>query len=927
MVHQENASSDVASFQKFDSWRKITSNSSNDYGGSDCCLWDGVVCNDADQVIGLDLSQSFIRGTIDSNSTLFNLVHLQMLNLSMNDFAKSRIPSEIGCLQNLRSLDLSSSSFSGQIPSEIVHLVHLSSLHLSWNTLKLESPSLETLVQNLTRLEELHLAGIDISSSVPSFLANLSLLRSIHLEDCQLRDEFPVTLFQLPQLKFVSMAKNPKLVGSLHAFHSNTILEHLDLGSTGFSGSIPGSLSNMTQLSHLNLGQNQLTGLVPSLENLSKLIFLDLSDNHFKNEKLPDWLSKLSKLNELRLDRMSIHDEIPLSLANLTILSIISITDNYIFDHIQTSFMNLTQLSVIDFGRNQFYGQISRSFSNFKNLQYLGLDHNNFSGRADLDTFLGLNKLETLYLSYNKISFFATNNYTNGTLPKLKNLGLSSCNLKEFPGFLRFQNKMVGLFLYENKIRGLVPKWIWNNSLETLHLIGLSNNFITGFHGYPKFLPWFHLQSFEMSYNQLQGQLPVSSSTAIVYDVSNNNLTGEIPLSMCEAKSLQVLDLSSNYMTGTIPTCLGNLSNSLLFLSLKRNNFHGPIRITFSHGSPLKRIDLSENRFTGRIQKSLAKCTKLEFLSLGDNFLEDVFPFWLGILAELRVLILRSNRLYGGIQGPMRISSQYFHKLRIIDLSNNRLNGQLPDEFFQTWNGIKSANLGKSSAMGFDIPFNQLVPFDYPYSMTITDKGVKRDFQKVLNIFTSIDLSCNNFEGKIPQSLQDLHGLESLNLSNNHLIGRILPSLQNLKNLESLDLSRNKLSGEIPQQLSLLGFLEIFNVSFNNLDGRIPQGKQFDTFDNSSYKGNPRLCGQPLSKSCQSVKTSSTTSNQSESLMPSDWMVIFLGVGSGFIIGIVIGNLLYATCLFERFMLRKDICIRPLSNTNMNQRLSNRYRN
>ncbi|KAI3675105.1 hypothetical protein L1987_84689 [Smallanthus sonchifolius] len=192
------------------------------------------------------------------------------------------------------------------------------------------------------------------------------------------------------------------------------------------------------------------------------------------------------------------------------------------------------------------------------------------------------------------------------------------------------------------------------------------------------------------------------------------------------------------------------------------------------------------------------------------------------------------------------------------------------------------------SKVPFHIPFKSFLSFEFPYSMTLTNKGVKREYQKILNIFTAMDLSCNNFEGQIPQSLQDLHGLESLNLSNNHFTGSILPSLGNLKNLESLDLSHNELSGQIPQKLLQLGFLAILNVSFNHLDGQIPQGKQFNIFENNSYLGNLELCGKPLSKECKNSKVLTalppTSSNEYESLLPSDiidWMVILLGVGSG----------------------------------------------
>ncbi|KAI3769490.1 hypothetical protein L6452_00595 [Arctium lappa] len=197
--------------------------------------------------------------------------------------------------------------------------------------------------------------------------------------------------------------------------------------------------------------------------------------------------------------------------------------------------------------------------------------------------------------------------------------------------------------------------------------------------------------------------------------------------------------------------------------------------------------------------------------------------------------------------------------------------------------------------------------------MTIIYKSSKTEFHHISNILVAIDLSCNKFEGEIPQSLQDLHGLQSLNLSNNHFTGHVLSSLGNLKNLEALDLSQNKLSGEIPQQLLQLDFLAILNMSFNHLDGRIPQGPHFDTFDNNSYMGNLGLCRKPLSKECQHSKVSAPPhTSMSESFLPServDWIVIFCGVGSGLIVGIVFGNFLYARYndwFIERFGMRKD---------------------
>ena len=92
----------------------------------DCCTWDGVVCdNTTRHVIALDLSCSYLNGSIHPNSTLFLLRHLRSLNLAGNAFYPSLISSEFGRFQSLTHLNLSCSDFSGEIPYEISQLFHL----------------------------------------------------------------------------------------------------------------------------------------------------------------------------------------------------------------------------------------------------------------------------------------------------------------------------------------------------------------------------------------------------------------------------------------------------------------------------------------------------------------------------------------------------------------------------------------------------------------------------------------------------------------------------------------------------------------------------------------------------------------------------------------------------------------------------------
>ncbi|KDO39000.1 hypothetical protein CISIN_1g041168mg, partial [Citrus sinensis] len=139
----------------------------------DCCLWDGIKCNeDNGHVIRLDLTSSCLYGSINSSSSLFQLVHLEWLVLSNNHFNFSEIPSEIKNLSRLTAL--SNPSFFGQIPAELLELSDLESLDLSFNNfhLKLQGPSLANLAEKLANLKVLHLGQVNTASTVPYALAN-----------------------------------------------------------------------------------------------------------------------------------------------------------------------------------------------------------------------------------------------------------------------------------------------------------------------------------------------------------------------------------------------------------------------------------------------------------------------------------------------------------------------------------------------------------------------------------------------------------------------------------------------------------------------------------------------------------------------------------------------------------------------------------
>lgn len=534
----------------------------------------------------LTLSGNLWNGTIPAG--IFKLPSLRMLWLG-DDETTGEVPySDLSGWENMESLRLRMINFpQGPFPRGVESMRNLTMLHLSYCNLTGPIPEY---IRNLTKLQAINLEFNQLNGSIPDMFGDMASLRDLYLNSNQLSGSIPASLWKCTKLSVLFLFSN-NMHGDIAGIGNFTGLTRMDISNNMFSGAIPQALGNLTRLTQLNLSWNNLTGEIPArIAEWEDIYELRMKSNQITGE-IPYTLGTKAAFNWVDFGSNQLHGVIPPNLCRGNQLQYFSAKTNKLTSSIPETYLNCSSLVTLWLANNYLNGTLEQNpLANKPKLAYFSVANNNFSG--SLPVFARSNStLQLLDLSGNKFTGEIPAEVDVNDLPKLRVLMLSNNQLQgKIPLWIGNLKQLQVLDLSNNQLTDSIPTDFGNldgfkvgateddSAFENIpYSLAFDLNLTLADLSTPTTRILRATTVMDLSSNALNGSIPddITNLASIVYLIlSDNELEGEIPLGFANLTRLEVLYLDRNKLTGAI---LPELPSTVGKFNVSYNNLSGEV--------------------------------------------------------------------------------------------------------------------------------------------------------------------------------------------------------------------------------------------------------------------------------------------------------------------------------------------------------------
>ncbi|ETN67288.1 chaoptin [Anopheles darlingi] len=739
------------------------------------------------------------------NASPFAGLHLYQLDM-VGQRNKPTVLTELGTMQNLRSLALSA------VPSTSLAPEHLAALG--------------------PELEELRLNRAALKSIKSRAFTHVRSLKRLDLSENRI-DAFEPDAFADVGHSLVALRASHGLGGQLTAFPAEafrrlTALEALDLSNNRLKVLTDGSLHLLRNLVSLELHDNQL-------ETLAKGTFQ--ADLH-------------TRLATVSLRYNSIRSIATHTFVELPALTALFLDDNRLETIERRAFMNLDRLKLLNLRGNRLTRIADEAFQNLPELEKLDLAYNELSS-FDFDFFDQIGSLTTLEVdvSHNRIRALAATAAAphqqhqqqllalqqQQPLQPLQPLKQQQQPHRVVGGFFRpAEQSLMRLELQHNRLVVVTRDLL--GTMPHLHWLDLSFNRLAEVE-YDALRSLRKLQVLRLSGNALT-ELPADLFRGVhglrVLELAHNTLK-YLPDGLVQSEGLERLDVSHNQLTKIPVTAISNLAAmALCELDLSHNHIGAIHSVDLNNKfRSLAWLDLSHNRLVRLEDAAFATLPRLATLDLSHNGeLEVMGRAFIGLEGSLIELRL-ANVSLGAV--PELASPS----LRTLQISHNEL-PSIPPELAANLSALRSLDLSENDLTNVPLITHSLPNLRNLYLAgnpitTLTNTSLLG----AADTLTTLDIANLQLQFIETGVLNKLHHLRSLRLSTypalaSFNIPRILENANNLRELwieapkspaspASSGIGAKGMDGELPRKLRTI---TIGGTGFSRLSDTVLRGVQ-----------------------------------------------------------------------------------------------------